>query len=176
MFLWSSCMSIAKCCAFLWKSATSRFHVDLIQAAAARLVWSTAVARRRRGWVALDRCALYRLSCWVSQLQAKWLHCSSEDGLWRDIKLLQDGLWLRSNSSNHDSTATSFGASKGLSEMIGRCKSTKMQKHQRLVSSKACDWLLWSSVWRWYLQTRMIQGSKLQKPGNLRTGPRAASC
>lgn len=103
-FTWCSfdllaCLSL-NADAFSWKSVISRFH-DLIQAAAARLVWSTAVARRRSGWVALGvavelfiavlfKPPLSLSMCHQHCLSAKWLHRSSEDGVWWDIKLLQD--------------------------------------------------------------------------------------
>lgn len=153
-------------------------HVDLIQAAAARLVWSTAVARRRRGWVALERCAVQAVStlviqvCHLQFVTAKWLHRSSEDGFWRDIKLLQAGRGHDVQSDCIQLPTASYSNFSAISFSVW----SKRLPEIKLVSSKACDWLLWSSVWRWYLQTPMIQGSKLQKPRDLRTGPRAASC
>ena len=191
-FTWCSfdllaCLSL-NADAFSWKSVISRFH-DLIQAAAARLVWSTAVARRRSGWVALGvavelfiavlfKPPLSLSMCHQHCLSAKWLHRSSEDGVWWDIKTPTGRTVWRSHctyASNFQLhlipifLPTSFSA-------WSKKTSWDHSLWQKVVSSKACDWLLWSSVWRWYLQTPMIQGSKLQKPRDLRTGPRAASC
>ena len=105
MFLWSSCKSIAKCCAFSWKSVISRFHVDP-STSSRRQLHDLFEAPQWHGdeeaeWPcalccgAVHRCAqiLPPLSCYFSvtcRSIAKWLHRSSEDGVWRDIKLLRE--------------------------------------------------------------------------------------